>query len=118
MNKLELIKTIKEIEIDCNYESVYNDIYNACIKYKNETGDWSLDYFFDEYVSAEEVENNIKKIMNNNEGLYRLHFFLGDTDLRSDVFIINGYGNLENINRTDLECLKYDILNELENEEN
>ena len=108
MNLEELKNKIEEIKItyDYDYEEIYSNLYNTCIEYMNETQDFDLDYLFEEFINYEEVEEKAKYELESN-GLMRLQYFLGDTTFyMQNLFRINGYGNLENITRKDLEILK------------
>ena len=114
--KLEELKDkIEEIEITYDYEDTYNNLYNTVIDYENDTQDWDFDYLFEEYVSYDLAEDIAKNELENNGGLVRLYYFLGDANLNNDLFKINGYGNLEDINKEDLECLKDEIINIIDN---
>ena len=110
----ELKKKIEEIEITYDYEDTYNNLYNTVIDYENDTQDWDFDYLFEEYVSYDVAEEIAKNELENG-GLVRLYYFLGDANLNNDMFRINGYGNLEDINKEDLEYLKDEILNIIDN---
>lgn len=113
--KLEELKNkIEEIEITYDYEDTYNNLYNTVIDYENDTQDWDFDYLFKEYVSYDLAEDIAKNELENG-GLVRLYYFLGDANLNNDMFRINGYGNLEDINKDDLEYLKDEILNIIDN---
>lgn len=113
--KLEELKDkIEEIEITYDYEDTYKNLYNTVIDYENDTQDWDFDYLFEEYVSYDLAEDIAKNELENG-GLVRLYYFLGDANLNNDMFRINGYGNLEDINKDDLECLKDEILNIIDN---
>lgn len=112
MNKDKLIEIIKEIEITYDYEESYNNLYNAVIDYMNETQDFSLEYLFEDiidYYTAEEIaKSELEK-----GGLIRLYYFLGDANLNNSLFRIDGYGNLEDIFKDDLDNLKEEILENL-----
>lgn len=124
MERLEILKQFKrEIEnINITYyiDETYTDLRNACIDFGNTYQEWFTDNAFDEYTDREIVSYEIRKIMEDDD-LDRLYYFLGDTDLREDIFRINAYGNLENITKEDLDYLKQDIIDrideEIENEE-
>jgi len=113
--KNETIEKIKNIEITYDYEESYNDLYNTCIDYMNETQDFSIEYLFNEIVSYDYVEEMAKYELENG-GLVRLYYFLGNANFNNDIFKINGYGNVEDVYKEDLEYLKSEILEILENE--
>lgn len=113
--KLEELKDkIEEIEITYDYEETYNNLYNTVIDYENDTQDQDFEYLFEEYVSYDLAEDIAKNELETG-GLVRLYYFLGDANLNNDMFRINGYGNLEDINKEDLEYLKDEILNIIDN---
>ena len=117
MDLKELKDKIEKIEItyDYDYEEIYSNLYNTCIEYMNETQDFDLDYLFEEFINYEEVEERAKYEIENN-GLMRLQYFLGDTTFyMQNLFRINGYGNLENITREDLEMLKEELIDNIDN---
>lgn len=122
MELKELKDKIEEIEITYDYDETYSNLYNTCIEYMNETQDFDLDYLFEEFINYEEAEERTKYELENH-GLERLTYFLGDVSFyMANLFRINGYGNLENITKEDLEMLKEDLINcindKLESEEN
>jgi uncharacterized membrane protein YvbJ len=113
--KLKKLKDkIEEIEITYDYENTYNNLYNTVIDYMNEAQDWDFEYLFEDYVSYDLAEDIAKNELESG-GLVRLYYFLGDANLNNDIFRINGYGNLEDIDKDDLECLKDEILNIINN---
>lgn len=122
MNLKEFKNKIEEIEITYDYEETYSNLYNTCIGYMNETQDFDCEYLFEGFVDYEIVEERAKYELEN-YGLERLHYFLGDTTFyMQNFFRINAYGNLENITKKDLEILKEELIdyinNKLESEEN
>ena len=46
-----------------------------------------------------------------------MYYFLGNANLNNDVFRINGYGNLEDITKEDLDYLKEQVIEQLEENE-
>lgn len=116
-NKLkELKKNIEEIKITFDYEDTYSKLHNEVIDYMNDTQDFDFEYLFEDYYYYDTVEDIAKQEIDRG-GLIRLYYFLGDADLRSDIFRIDGYGNLANVDKDDLECLKDDILAMIKNKE-
>lgn len=110
--KKQLIKDIEAVEINYNLENTYNSMYNLFIDYWNNTQDFILEDYFNDYISNDTVEEIIKRDLEEG-GLARLKYFIEGVDLNKNLYRLDGYGNLENITEEDLECLKYDLLNEL-----
>lgn len=115
MTKKELKKYVEDYEIGYDYEQVYYDLYNACVDYMNDSQDWSLEYCFEDIITYDTAEDIAKGELERG-GLLRLYYFMGDANFNNNLFRINGYGNLINIYKDDLEDLKQDILDELKEE--
>ena len=116
MKKLEELKEkINNIEITYDYEETYNNLYNTIIDYQNDTQNWSFEYLFEDIIDYEIAEEIAKRELETG-GLLRLYYFLGDANFNNSIFKINGYGNLEDIEKDDLLYLKEEILNIIENE--
>lgn len=114
MEKLkELKKKIEEIEVDYDYQQVYTNLYNACIDYMNETQNWDFEYLFDDIIDYDLAEERAKFELESG-GLLRLYYFLGTANINRDIFRIDAYGNLEDVTKTDLEDLKQEILDKIE----
>ena len=103
--KNETIKKLKELKRTLkneSYETIYCKLANILINYDNETQDEL--YLYDrlkemyEFVTDDELsELGIIEYEFKHGGLTRLRYFINDT-YESDIYIINGYGNLENVN--------------------
>lgn len=87
-----------------NYYKCYNILYNIC----EETG---KEWLIDDIATSEEAEEIAKNELERG-GLDRLFYFLSMDNL-ADLYKVNGYGNLENIDKSDL----MDIIEELEKSE-
>ena len=110
MKKLkELKERIENVEINYKYEESYTNLYNTVIDYMNDTQDFDLEYLFEDFIDYE-TEEEIAKNELNNGGLLRLNYYLGDTNLNDEIFKLDGYGNLENITIDDLNNLKDEII--------
>lgn len=121
MEKLkELKKIIENIESSYDYDTYYTELRNTTIDYMNDTQDWDFDGFFDDIVDYELAEYQAKNELEQG-GLIRLYYFLGDANLNNNIFRINGYGNLTDISKDDLDYIKeqiIDLINEkLESED-
>lgn len=110
MKKLkELKERIENVEINYNYEESYTNLYNTVIDYMNDTQNFDLEYLFEDFIDYETAEEIAKNELNNG-GLLRLNYYLGDTNLNDEIFKLDGYGNLENITIDDLNNLKDEII--------
>lgn len=110
----ELKEKIENIEITYDYDETYNDIYNNVIDYENETQDFDLEYLFEDFIDYEIAEERAKYELEHG-GLERLKYYINDTNFyMNDIFKINGYGNLENVYKEDLDMLKEEILQEID----
>lgn len=105
----ELKERIENIKIDYDYEESYTNLYNTVIDYMNDAQDFDLEYLFEDFIDYETAEEIAKNELNNG-GLVRLSYYLGDTNLNDEIFKLDGYGNLENIDIDDLNNLKDEIL--------
>lgn len=113
MNKKDLIKKIKEIEITYDYEETYCNLINTCIDYMNETQEWDLEYAFEDFVD-EEVLKEMVKYKIDNEGLWSVINLLSGIEHYDGIYRIDAYGYGYDIDKDDLELLKQDILERLE----
>lgn len=119
MEKLkELKEIIENIKSDYDYDTYYTELRNATIDYMNDSQDWDFDSVFDDIIDYEIAEDIAKHELETG-GLIRLYYFLGDANLNNDIFRIDGYGNLTDIDKDDLDYIKeqiIDLINEkLEN---
>lgn len=109
----KLKKEIENIDVTYNYDETYTNLYNACIDYQNETQDYEFEDLFENIVDYEIAEKRAKYELEHG-GLVRLYYFMGDCNFNNEIFRINGYGNLEDIHKDDLEYLKQEILDKIE----
>ncbi len=109
----ELLKEFKQkiesVDITYDYEETYNNLYNAYIDYENETNDYDLEYLFEDIIDYDMAEERARYELEQG-GLIRLYYYLGDANLNNDIFRVDGYGNLSDIQKEDLELLKEEIL--------
>lgn len=110
----ELKERIENIKIDYDYEESYTNLYNTVIDYMNDTQDFDLEYLFENFIDYETAEEIAKNELQNG-GLVRLRYYLGDVNLNDEIFKLDGYGNLENITIEDLNNLKDEILENINN---
>lgn len=114
MKKQKFIERVKSIEVTYDYEDTYFNLLDACVDYMNETGNFDLEGLYDDFITYDTAEEIAKSELEKG-GLLRLYCFLGDANLNNNIFKINGYGNLENVVKDDLDYLKEQILEVLSN---
>lgn len=105
----ELKEKIENIKVGYDYEETYTNLKNTVIDYMNKTQDWDFEYIGEDIIDYELAEDQAKYELENS-GLVRLYYFMGDANLNNELFKINGYGNLENIDIDDLNNMKEEIL--------
>lgn len=105
----ELKERIENIESSYDYDTYYTELLNTTIDYQNETQDWCFEYLFEDIIDYEIAEDVAKSELENG-GLIRLYYFLGDANLNNEIFKLDGYGNLTDINKDDLDYIKEQIL--------
>lgn len=110
----ELLKNIEDVKIDYDYELEYNTLYNYVVDYMNETQDFRLEYIFEDYVDYDTAED-IAKCELEKGGLSRLYFFLGNANVwgSDTLFRIDGYGNLTNVDKEDIEMVKEQLIEDI-----
>lgn len=113
MNLRDLRNEIQKTEITYDYEETYCNLKNTVIDYMNENQDFDLEDVFDNIIDYELAEIYAEQQLKEG-GLVRLYYFLGDANCNNELFKIDGYGNLTNLDRDDLEDLKEEILNRID----
>lgn len=90
----------------------YSDLWNLCVDYDNEHSDLYLtDRITEEnYVDDELLEYLIKE---NSTDIRRLRCFIGDT-YDDNIYRLDGYGNLANVEKDDFECLIDELIGTIE----
>ena len=109
----ELRERIEKIESSYDYEEYYTELYNATVDYMNDTQDFDFEYLFEDIIDYDLAEEYAKQELEN-RGLLRLYYFLGDANLNNNMFKIDGYGNLTDINKDDLDYIKEELLDEID----
>lgn len=109
----ELKERVENIKITYDYEETYCNLKNAVTDYMNDTQDWDFDTIGEDIIDYDFAEEQARHELENG-GLLRLYCYLGDANLNSDLFKINGYGNLENVYIEDLQNIKEEILDMIE----
>ena len=105
----ELKERVENIKITYDYEETYCNLKNAVIDYMNNTQDWDFEEIGENIIDYELAEEQAKHELEQG-GLTRLYYYLGNANLNNPLFKVNGYGNLEDIDITDLEYMKEEIL--------
>lgn len=90
----------------------YTDIWNACADYDNaHDGSYITDKITEyDFVTEDLLEYIVKE---NATDLSRLRCFIGDT-YDADIYMLDGYGNLQNVEESDFENLIDDIVSDLQ----
>lgn len=116
MDIKELKEAVENIEITYDYGKTYSELYNVMIDAWNNGLCYDSDELFTEYIGYDTAEE-IAEMELRESGLIRLYYFLGDVNIAAyDVFRINGYGNLEEVHFDDLQNLKDELLDYIEDE--
>ena len=111
--ELEKLKEkIESIEVTYDYLATYSNLYNVCIDFMNYTQDFDFEDLFEDFVDYDLAEERAKWELENG-GLVRLYYFLGNANCNNDMFRIDGYGNLQDIQKEDLDFLKEEILDRI-----
>ena len=112
MKLKELKERIEGVD-SWNYGEYYTELRNATIDYMNDTQTWDFEEMFYDFIDYDLAEDYAKHELEEG-GLVRLYYFLGNANFNNEIFRINGYGNLEDITKEDLDCLKEEILEKIE----
>ena len=104
-----LRKEIENIEITYDLEETYCKLSNATINYQNETQTWDFEGIFEEYIDdellKEQVKYNLKEF-----GVWAVRNLLNDIKDECGVYKIDAYGYGHDITIKDLEDIKEQIL--------
>ena len=107
--KRAFIEELLELKNDLSYDQSgnYSKIWNACADYdNNHRGVYLTDRIIEkDFVTEELLEYIVKE---NATDLSRLRYFIGDT-YDDDIYRLDGYGNLANVDTDDFE----DLIDEL-----
>lgn len=106
---LKLKENVENVTITYDFESAYYELLNLTIDYQNETQDWSFENIFEDYIDDEmlqyAVENNLKEY-----GIWAVKNLLDDINNETGIYKIDAYGYGSNITSDDLENIKEEIL--------
>lgn len=113
----QLKKEIEEINITYDLEETYCKLLNATIDYQNDTQNWEFEYIFEDYIDEEilqyQVEYNLKE-----HGVWAVRNLLDDIKDECGIYRIDAYGYGHDITMGDLEDIKEEILQVIDNLEN
>ena len=119
MNKQEIIKKLNEIKEGLNesipkytYEEAYNEIYNAVEDFDGveELENIFFDFGIVDYDTAEDMA----KQRINDGGLSSVVCFLAGVNyINDDIYILDGYANLQNVKYSDFVDLVDELLDAL-----
>lgn len=109
MNKQELLSKLEDAEIKLNgfeLESAYHIVYDVAQElYREDLVEEFIDYDMAEEILRNEIDNG---------GLARAWHFLNDLDYFNDeLFRLNAYGNLSNIEFEDIEYIIAELREEI-----
>lgn len=114
LERAEFIEQLKILKEDLSYdmEKNYCDIWNACADFDNEhSGSYITDKITGyDFVTEDLLEYIVKE---NATDLSRLRCFIGNT-YDADIYMLDGYGNLQNVEESDFENLIDDIVSDLQ----
>lgn len=114
LERAEFIEQLKNLKADLSYdmEKNYCDIWNACADFDNEhSGSYLTDKITEyDFVTEELLEYIVKE---NATDLSRLRCFIGKT-YDADIYMLDGYGNLQNVEDSDFENLIDDLVSDLQ----
>lgn len=110
----ELKKQVENIKIGYDLERTYCDLINATIDYQNETQDWQFESIFEDYIDDEilkyAIEDNLERF-----GVWAVKNLLDDIKDENGIYKIDAYGYGHDITSGDLEDIKEEILDKINN---
>ena len=116
MDIKELRNRIDDISIGYDYEETYAELWKTMVDYWNEHQQWFGEERFYDYLSYFEAEEMAKHELESG-GLLRLWYFMGDVNFGCcDLLKLDAYGNLTEADADDLEMLKAELLEDIEQE--
>lgn len=116
LERAEFIERLKYLKQDLSYdmESNYGAIWNLCSDFDNTHRDSYTTSVIDQYdfVTEDLLEYIVKE---NASDLSRLRCFINDT-YDDSIYMLDGYGNLKNVEESDFENLIDDIVSDLQSD--
>lgn len=115
--KKQLKKDLMEIRENWirnwNIDDDINRIINLIIEYMNETQDFTLEDYTFTFEHRDNVEDYVTQQIRE-YWLARIPYLCGDVRFDDDYYIIDAYGNIENIEKSDVEERLDDIIDALD----
>lgn len=109
-----LYDAIEDIEISYDYEETYNKLYNTMYDFWDEEKEYIGEDLFMDYISCDIAKEMAKQELESG-GLVRLWYFMGDVNFNTaEMLKVNAYGNLEELDKDDLEYLQDALLGEID----
>lgn len=109
----ELKKELENIEITYDYEASYCKLRNATIDFMNDTQEFFLDGFFENYLDEKTleymVEYNLKE-----HGLWAVQNLLSGVKQYEGIYVVDASGYGHDITYNELEDLKSELIFEVE----
>lgn len=113
-DRLTFVDELSDLKHDLGVDMSknYSDIWNACVDYDNaHDGSYITDKITGyDFVTEDLLEYIVKE---NATDLSRLRCFINDT-YDDDIYMLDGYGNLKNVDIGDFENLIDDIVSDLQ----
>ena len=110
-DRRNLIRDLKDLKEEglIGTERDYNRVYNLCCDIDNKYNNYELtDYITEQdFVRNDEILDGL--IKQNSDDIDRLRCFIGNT-YSSDLYRIDGYGNLANVTSGDMEMLVDELI--------
>ena len=113
MEKLKAyLEDLKKTEITYDYEDSYHKLYNLGRYYEDNEEDYLFCDLWEEYIDYDLAETLAKHELETG-GLIRLYYFMSGCNFNNEIYRLNVYGNLEDISKEDLECLKQEMIDRI-----
>lgn len=94
-----------------DHNDTYSKLWNKCAEFDNKHGTSLTDTITDyDFVTEDILEYIVKE---NATDLSRLRFFIGDT-YDADIYRLDGYGNLANVDKSDFEYIIDELIENLQ----
>ena len=109
----ELKKELEDIEITYDYEATFCKLKNATIDFMNDTQEFFLEGFFEDYFDEETLSYLVKYNLEEH-GLWAVQNLLSDIKQYEGIYMVDAYGYGHDVTYNDLEDLKSELIFEIE----